>query len=442
VTPSNATTNRPIGRAVAACLALTLGLAACSGAEEEPADGSPAVQTAEFSFLGLNENTTVEEVLVSLEAGACSATVADYPLKASKYAQGEFDQQLQLLAGQDALPNLEVSPNAPALAVELYDGGYLVDFAQALDEAGVPDALLPAAASVVESLYDGHLIGLPNEFNIEGVWYNKELLAANGVAAPATWAEFTDANAKLLAAGVQPWSVAGSGGDGWNVTRLVGNYIFRLAGPDALDEVADGSAKLTDPDYVAGAEAVSEWGKAGYFGPAPTSVDYGTAMNTFLTGKAAFYYMGSWALGDFNNPESNQIGAENVGFIPFPDVDGGKGSSEQVPANAGMPLMMGQSAWGDASKAWLKCLGENYGHTALADKGVISGFQVNQDVADLPALTQEVQQIMADAPSSVLWFEAKFSAEATTTAQTNAGLLAEGTLSGADFMALVQADLD
>ncbi|MCL2735798.1 MAG: extracellular solute-binding protein [Propionibacteriaceae bacterium] len=426
--------------AVGASVALALSLAACSSGGS-PTTTTSAPTTTQFAFLGLNENTTVKDVLTSLQSGACASTVANYPLNASAYAQAQYDQQLQLLAGQNALPNLLVGPNAPALAVELNTAGDLVDFKQALSDVGSPNALLPAAASVVQSLYDGNLIGLPNEFNIEGVWYNKKILSDNNITAPTTWDQFTQANATLLAAGVQPWSVAGKGGDGWNVTRLVGNYIFRSLGPDAMDKVAAGTAKLTDAAYVAGADAVSAWGKAGYFGTAPTSIDYATAMNTFLTGQAAFYYMGSWALGDFNNTDENQIGADNIGFLPFPDVTGGTGSHDQIPANAGMPLMMSKAAYGPGSQAWLKCIADNYGYTSLSEKGVISGFAVNQTISNLPALTQQVQQIMASAPSSVLWFEAKFSAEATTTSQNDAGPLAEGTMSGADFMAAVQADL-
>jgi len=429
--------------ALGAAIVLCLSLVACGtpGGTTTTAGSPTQTGPADFTFLGLNENTTVKDVLTSLQSGACAGDVANYPLNTSQYAQAQFDQQLQLLAGQSALPNLTVAPNAPALAIDLYNSGYLVDFDQALTDAGITNALMPAAASVVKSLYGGHLIGLPNEFNIEGIWYNKAILAKYNITPPTTWDEFTTANATLLAAGVQPWSVAGKGGDGWNVTRLVGNYIFRSLGPDAMDKIADGSAKLTDAGYVAGADAISAWGKAGYFGKAPTSIDYGTAMNTFLTGGAAFYYMGSWALGDFNNTDENKIGVDNIGFDPFPDVAGGVGTHDQIPANAGMPLMMSKAAYGDASQAWLKCLAGNYGYTSLSEKGVISGFQVNQTIADLPPLTQQVQQIMANAPSSVLWFEAKFSAEATTTSQNDAGPLAEGTMSGADFMAAVQADL-
>jgi raffinose/stachyose/melibiose transport system substrate-binding protein len=388
------------------------------------------------------ENTTVEAVLSTIASSACSADLADYPLTTSSQPQANYDQQLQLLAGQKALPSLIFAANTPSLAIELHDGGYLVDIDQALTQVGASGAILPAAESVLRSLYGGDLFTLPAEFNIEGIWYNQQILADHNITPPTTWDELTAANATLLAAGIQPFSVAGSGGDGWNVTRLVGNYIFRSLGADALQAVADGGAKLTDAGYVAAAEAIAAWGQAGYFGKAPTAVDYSGAMNAFLTGQAAFYYMGSWALSAFNDPEQNEIGADNIGFLAFPNVAGGVGSSDQVPANAGMPLAFSTVGYDAAAQAWLKCVADNYGTVALRDKGQITGFKVNDTIANLPDLTVEVQDIIANAPSSVLWFEALFSSEATTTSQTNGGLLAEGTLSGADFMAAVQADLD
>ena len=53
------------------------------------------------------------------------------------------------------------------------------------------------------------------------------------------------------AAGVTPITEAGA--NGWPLTRIMGMYIFRNVGPDAMAAVRDGDAKLTDPDYVAGA---------------------------------------------------------------------------------------------------------------------------------------------------------------------------------------------
>lgn len=428
-----------VGRFVPALALLGAGavaLAGCSGGTEGGGDSS-----GDFTYLGQTENTTIINTLTTLSEDACSAEQEAAPLTSDSIAGTQWDQQLQLLASQDALSDLSMAAGTPSLMQEFIDGGQVLNLTEALDELGVADKILPAAQSTIEALYgDGSLYALPTEFNIEGFWYNKQLLADNGVEVPETWTDLVDAAATLDAAGVQPFSAAGK--DGWPVTRLVGDYVFRDLGPDALQKVADGDAKLTDPEYVAAADAVAELGTAGYFGDAVGSVDYNAAMNQFLTGEAAFFYMGSWALANFNDEEQNQIGADNIGFAAFPAVEGGAGSIDQVPANVGIPVMLSEKGYDESTGEWLKCIVENYGDTVLADSGVVSGFALENEPADLPPTTQIVQDTVQNAPSSVLWFEALFSSEGTSVSQTNGGALANGSITGAQFMELVQAAND
>lgn len=413
-----------------------IALAGCSGSTDGGDSGS-----GDFTYLGQTENTTIIDTLETLAGDQCSAEQEAAPLKSDSIAGTQWDQQLQLLASQDALSDLSMAAGTPSLMQQFIDGGQVLNLSDALDELGVSDKILPAAESTIQALYgDGALYALPTEFNIEGFWYNEQLLEDNGIAVPETWDALVDAAATLQAAGVQPFSAAGK--DGWPVTRLVGDYIFRDLGPDALQKVADGDAKLTDPEYVAAADAVAELGAAGYFGDAVGSVDYNAAMNTFLTGKAAFFYMGSWALANFNDAEQNQIGADNIGFAQFPAVEGGAGSIDQVPANVGIPVMLSQKGYDDSTGEWLKCIVENYGDTVLADSGVVSGFALDNPPTDLPATTQIVQDTIQTAPSSVLWFEALFSSEGTSVSQTNGGALVNGSVTGTQFMELVQAAND
>ena len=144
--------------------------------------------------------------------------------------------------------------------------------AQEFQKLGVSNELVPAATAILKKLYGGKVVALPLEFNIEGVWYNKKIFAANGIAVPKTWDQLVAAAAKLQAAGIQPF--AASGIQGWPITRLIGNYIFRTLGPNAMQNVHDGKAKLTDPEYVAAAQEVAELGAAGYFGKGVGSLDY------------------------------------------------------------------------------------------------------------------------------------------------------------------------
>ncbi|NNH07333.1 extracellular solute-binding protein [Cellulomonas fimi] len=422
-----------LGLAAAGALLLT----ACSGSGDNNGSGGSSDQ---FKYLSLAENTAIKDTLTSLSTGACADAEATAPLKVETTPQAGIDQRLQLDAGQSSLPALFSTGNSPQVIKDIQSAGQVVDINAELAALGQEDAIIPAARSTLENLYDGGVYVLPTEFNVEGIWYNKKLFADNGIEVPGTWSEMVAAADTLSAAGVQPFSAAGK--DGWPVTRLVGNYLYRSIGPDALTAVASGEAKLTDPEYVEAAAAVADLGTKGYFGPSVTSIDYTTAANEFLSGNAAMYYMGSWILGNFNDPEQNKIGAENIGFMPFPAIEGGNGSADQLAANVGVPIAMGRSAYDDGAKAWLECIAQNYGSEALKTQGVITGFKVDGDAGEIPALTQVVQDQIAQTTSTVLWFEALFPAKATTTSQTNGGLLASGGISPEEFMSLVQTDLD
>ncbi|MDU0345103.1 extracellular solute-binding protein [Microbacterium sp. KSW2-29] len=424
------TRSRRAVAAVATGAAGLLALTACAG-------GGGSAGGSSFSFLVNQENTTIPELLTSLSEDQCKAENDAQPLQVETVPQTQLDQKLQLLAGQSALPTQYAAGNAPALTKELAQGGQVLDLQKTLTDLGVIDQIEPAAISTIEQLYGGFNV-LPYQYNIEGIWYNKQILADNDIDVPTTWTELTADAAKLQGAGVQPFSASGE--QGWPLTRLISGYLFRDLGPDALQKVADGEAKLTDPEYVAAAQAIADLGAAGSFGQGVGSIDYDTAFNTFLTGKAAFFYMGSWALANFADPTANQIGSENIGFMPFPDVTGGAGDSSQTPANVGLPMALSQKAYTDNTGKWLTCIANNYGAESLSEADTISGFKVNGDV-QVDDLTALVQDRIASTQESVLWFEALFNAKATETSQKNAAQLVTGAISAQDFMSLVQNDL-
>lgn len=403
-------------------------LAACSNS---------GANSTEFTVLSNVENEVVPAALDTLAAGACADENEALPLKVDTVPQNNSDQQIQLLAGQGGLPNV-YTVGTPQLAQDLAESGSIADLSAVFDELDIADDIEPAALSTIEALYGDFLV-LPTEYNVEGIWYNKALFADNGVELPQTWDELVEAAGVFSDAGLIPF--AASGEQGWPITRLIGNYIVRELGPDALQKVADGEAELTDPEYVAAAQAVADLGAAGYFSQGISSIDYDTSINQFLNGTSPMLYMGSWVLSNFNDPSLNQIGDENIGFLPFPDVAGGAGDSSQLVANVGQPFTITPAtAESDEGKAWLECIAENYGSVALGDSARISGFAVNQAV-EVGELTQLVQDQLAQTDTTVPWFEALFTQKATTTSQTNAAPLVTGDISAEDFMALVQGDL-
>ncbi|WP_181134907.1 MULTISPECIES: ABC transporter substrate-binding protein [unclassified Rathayibacter] len=430
--PSTSMKSRRTVTALSAAAVTLLALTACSGG-----GGGGSAAATEFTFLAINENTTIPAVLTSLSENECSAENEALPLKINKQAQGSLDQQLQLLGGQNALPSAFVSANSPDLMKDLFAADKVADFTG----SDIAKSFVPVAASSIASIYGDTTMVMPTELNIEGIWYNKQILKDNGITIPDSWDSLVSAFDTLKAAGVQPVSAAGKGGDGWGVTRWVGAYLYRELGPDAMSRIESGEAKLTDPEYVKAAEQVAALGSAGDFGPSPSSIDYATALNSFLTGDAAFIYMGSWAVSNFTDETANKIGVDNVGFMPFPTVDGGVGTTDQTPANVGTSIAFSKTAYEDEKvQNWASCISENYAAAALREAGQISGFTVNGDV-EIPALTQQVQDQIAATDQSVAWFEALFGANATTTSQSNGGPLGAGQVSGQDFMNTVQSSL-
>jgi raffinose/stachyose/melibiose transport system substrate-binding protein len=431
---------RPWLIGVAGVSAVALSLTACGPANQQSGgSGSSVSETPNFTYLNTVEDTPTADTIDALAKGACSAENTAMPYKLETVPQARLDQKLQLLAGQNALPNMFAAGGAPTLTQSLDKNGQLVDLEKAFTDQGVLDQVEPAAISTIKSLYGGKLNVMPYQYNIEGFWYNKKIFADQGIAVPKTWDEMVEAAGKLQQAGLIPFST-GAAGQGWPLTRLISAYLQRDVGPTALADVRDGKAKLTDPRYVKAAQAVADLGAKGYLGKAPEATDYDTINSQFLTGKAGMLYMGSWFLANIADKKQNKIGAANIGFFPIPTVAGGTGTTDQTVANVGLPTGLSAKLYGPKTTAWTKCIAQNYGKVSLEKVGRISGFKVNGDVK-VDAMTKLVQDQIGSTKTGLVWFEAYFNSKASTTSWNNIASMVNGKITAEKFMQLVQADI-
>jgi raffinose/stachyose/melibiose transport system substrate-binding protein len=436
---------RSIPRAVAAGIgALALAVAGCSSSGGGSSSGSSGGSSggkdgSKFSIFFTTEDTQTPDELKKLAATSCSSEAAALPIDLQQTPSTNLQQKLQLLAGQNALPLLYAADNTTIVpGGSYYKTGNVLDIAKALKQAGVADDMTPVAESTIKQTFQNTVPSVPFQFNIEGLFYNKKIFADNHLSVPTTYDQLLADSAKLKAAGITP--ISASGATGWTISRWIGVLLFRELGPTAMQAIKDGKAKLTDPEYVKAAEQVAQMGKDGYFSQGITSLDYNSAVAQFLTGKSAMIYMGTWLLAQINDPKQNKEG-NNIGFMPFPAVTGGKGSIDQYPANAGSPNVMNAKLYGPKAEAWLKCIAQNYGSASLKDQGTFSGFKVNTPVKSLPPLTSAVQSIINKTKQSVLWFEAYFTPKANADASNNAAALVTGQMSPQQYMSALQSDL-
>lgn len=351
-------------------------------------------------------------------------------------------QRISQLALNNNLPTL-FSVDSSQQLIDLIDSGYVANIEDFFTELGIYDSLNPGAVTIAASGNEGRgLYSLPLELNIEGFWYNKLLFEELGVEVPTTWDEMAAAADVFLENGIQPFALPGR--EGWPITRYLAGYANRHYGPDAMVRVENGDLTLNDPGFIEAAQVLKDFAQSGYFGVSPNTVDYGTALDLFNQGRAAMYYMGSWELRSFNDPEQALIGPENIGYFNIPLVEGGSGSLDEFSINVGTTTAISSSAASnEAVQEWIRCVFSQYGDHAMNSLGMITGFNVVNPSDNLPQLTQIVLDNLGSAQDAFLWWEGYFGPLAGQVSTENAQLLiSEPDYTAEQYMSDLQAALD
>ncbi|MEX3101139.1 ABC transporter substrate-binding protein [Streptomyces sp. V2] len=189
------------------------------------------------------------------------------------------------------------------------------------------DGLLPVAKAPY--LIDDKVYGIPFDIGMIGFWYNKALFKKAGIAAPpTTWSGFLDAVRKLKASGVTPLALAGK--ESWTGMYYWAYLAMRTAGLDALQK-ADSDKDFTGDGFVQAGQHLQalidlQPFQKGFLGAAySTPTGQAAAVGN---AKAAMELMGQWAP-TVEADAGKGIGAD-LGFFPFPAVEGGKGAITEV----------------------------------------------------------------------------------------------------------------
>lgn len=227
---------------------------------------------------------------------------------------------------------------------------------------------------------DGRIYGLPYHVGGVGFWYNKALFAEAGLdpeRPPQTWDEFLDAVDTLKRAGVTP--VALGGADDWTATYWFGALATRTAGAGAFTLAVEERSLMDNPGITQAAELLEQfvarepfqpnYEDAPYFGP-------GGQASLVASGEAAMELLGTWAPSMHDVEVPGGLG-EDLGWFPFPTVDGGKGNNDIYVETAGFAVAADAP---DATLDLLRSLyrGENYERIVSADRSlipVIAGFE-------------------------------------------------------------------
>src|SRR5512138_369770 len=208
---------------------------------------------------------------------------------------------------------------------EYANAGLLKDITADLDADGGAwrETFAPGALGVYS--YKGKNYGVPWDMGMIGFWYNKALFKEAGIDnPPATWTELLDDVKKLKEAGITP--IALGEGDKWPGMHMWAYLVTRLGGKENFEGALLRTGSFTDPAFVDAGKKLQELIALEPFQDGFLGATYGDEATAMGNGKAAMELMGQWApaVEKDNSPDKKGIG-DNLGFFPFPMVEGGKG---------------------------------------------------------------------------------------------------------------------
>lgn len=396
--------------ALSGLTALSVSLTAACGA-----DGSGGRPAADGKLTLEWWNIATTEPGKSLFPQISSAFTSAHPnvgIKATSLENEAFKSKLTATTSSGRLPDVFQTWGGGVLQQQV-EAGLVEDLTDALDWASDLTPVSLQAYRFGERTY-----GVPYDIGMVGFWYNKKLFAKAGITTPpATWAELLEDVRKLKAAGITPIALAGK--EKWPGHFYWAYLAMRVAGLPALQQAAT-TKDFTGDGFVQAGVHLKELVDLQPFQTAFLGAGYATPGGQAATmgnGKAAMELMGQWGP-SVQKDAGADLGAD-LGFFPFPAVDGGVGRVTEVFGGGGgfalrkgapkealdflkffvldnEPKLLASNGYLPVVKGAESLLTDANRKVVADSLAKATGFQLYLDQAYPPAVGQEVNDSVAD----------------------------------------------
>ena len=190
-----------------------------------------------------------------------------------------------------------------------------------------------AATSALELFgQNGEYYGVPRDWGAVGMFYNKALFTQAGLdpeKPPATWTELLAAVQTLKDAGITPISIGEK--DKWPGHFWYGYLATREGGQDAFLAAYNRTGSFTDAPFVKAFDDLKQLVDLNAFQEGFLAATYGDQETVFGNGQAAMELMGQWSPSvQKSNSESGEGIGDDLGWFPFPVIEGGAGNPDDV----------------------------------------------------------------------------------------------------------------
>ncbi|NUW29844.1 extracellular solute-binding protein [Nonomuraea sp. SMC257] len=356
--------------------------------------GSPAKVTLELWHLSTTEpmKTIMAERAKEFEAKHPNVTI-----KATVLENEAYKSKITTLTQSGKAPDVFATWGGGVLKQQI-EAGLVKDLSA--DVAPILGGFTKASLAAYQ--FDGKTYGLPTDIGMVGFWYNKKLFAKAGIQQPpATWAELLDDVRKLKAAGTTPIALAGK--EKWPGHYYWAYLAMRIGGVPALQQAAT-DKNFTTPDFVAAGQQLKALAdlqpfQKGFLGAGYSTPDGQSA--SVSNGKAAMELMGQWA--PAVQKSSGKGLGDDLGFFPFPAVDGGKGAVTDAFGGGG-GLAVGADAPPEALE-FVKFFDEQANHSRAVEKGGVLPVLQGEESAVKDANLKVVAESLAKATGFQLYLD-------------------------------------
>lgn len=419
--------------ACGATLALALGLSACGG---DGGGGSSDDGKIRVLVYGDATNKVEKRIVDTFNKTSDVKVVLD------TIPGADYQKKLQTIIS---------TPQAPDVFFN-WGGGSIKPFVKAdllmpLDDLikknpDLENKFLPSVFN--NAVVDGKPYGVPMRGTQPVLlFHNKKVLDEAGVKPPKTWDELLDAVGKLKDRGVTP--IALGGGDIWP-TQMWFQYLYdRVAGPELFQKAVGGDKSAWESaDSKKALSMIRELVDAGAFGKNYDSVKYtnGGSPALLASGKAGFELMGSWYYSQ-QQTDAEKFAEKDLGYTPFPTVEGGKGDPANVAGNTNNYYsVMKKTKHPEAVAEFLKLMYSDEFVKAQLDIGNLPTTTNTDrfiDSSATPEYSRFQYDLVADAPSFQLSWDQAYPQKASSSMHQAIQQFFNGQLDADGFIKAMQA---
>ncbi len=371
---------------------LAVGSLAFAQAQAETVDDGK-VKLSMFHYLDLTDPVATAnwDILLS----TFEATYPEIELEIEYGFNEPYHDKLQAMAIANQLPDIMFLWPGKRTGM-VTSAGKAKDLSPWLE--GKLDGFSPTAVAAQGP--NGEIFELPEQVTATHVMYtNEKLMAELGLTLPKTLDEMVAQGDVIRAAGYTP--IAMTNGDGWQMQScFLSALIDRTGGRKWMDSALAGDVSFADDEFINALNVIDVLAKNDMFSAGINTLNYGSALTEFVTGKAVYYIDGGWRVNNLNG----ELPADMVDYVTlnvFPSVpmENGQAASTAAVAGTGHGMNANLSdAEADAAFKWIWFYSGPVGSAIRQSFGALPAYKIPMP-NDIDPLTVKLSEFVNNTPS-------------------------------------------